>query len=61
MGHDWQLSERQEKLLQQYQDANKLLIFCLNKRDFYVSREVREEIESTLFLPIASIHKRKSS
>jgi hypothetical protein len=27
---------------------------------YYVSREVREEIESTLFLPIESIDKLKS-
>ncbi|WP_310481126.1 NACHT domain-containing NTPase [Chamaesiphon sp. VAR_48_metabat_403] len=60
IGHDWQFSEAQEKLLQQYYDANKLLVDCLNS-DCYVSREVREEIESTLLLPIASIHKRKSS
>jgi predicted NACHT family NTPase len=59
IGHDWQFSEAQKTLLQKYYDANQLLVDCLNS-DCYVSREVREEIESTLFLPIASIHKRKS-
>jgi predicted NACHT family NTPase len=58
IGHDWQFSEAQKKLLQQYYDANKLLIDCLNS-DCYVSREVRESIESTLLLPIASIEKLK--
>lgn len=59
IGHDWQFSEAQEKLLKQYYDANKLLIDCLNS-DCYVSREVRESIESTLLLPISSIEKLKS-
>jgi predicted NACHT family NTPase len=58
IGHDWQFSEAQKILLQQYYDANKLLVDCLNS-DCYVSREVREEIESTLFLPISSNHNRK--
>jgi predicted NACHT family NTPase len=51
IGHDWQFSEEQEKLLQQYYDANMLLVDCLNS-DCYVSREVREEIEGSLLLPI---------
>ncbi len=59
IGHDWQFSEAQKTLLQKYYDANKLLLDCLNS-DCYVSREVREEIESTLFLPISSINKLKS-
>lgn len=60
IGHDWQFREAQEKLLRQYYDANKLLVECLNS-DCYVSREVRESIESTLLLPISSIEKLKSS
>jgi predicted NACHT family NTPase len=59
IGHDWKFTEAQKKLLQQYYDANKLLVDCLNS-DCYVSREVREEIESTLLLPIASIEKIRS-
>jgi hypothetical protein len=50
IGHKWQFKDDQMKLLQQYYEANKLLIDCLNS-DCYVSREVREEIESTLLLP----------
>jgi predicted NACHT family NTPase len=51
---DWKFSDEQKQLLQQYYDANKLLIDCLNS-DCYVSREVRQEIEETLLLPIAQI------
>ncbi|NET62353.1 MAG: NACHT domain-containing NTPase, partial [Symploca sp. SIO2E6] len=50
IGHDWQFNEQQEKLLEQYYDANKLLVNCLNS-DCYVSQEVRQEIEDTLLLP----------
>jgi predicted NACHT family NTPase len=51
IGHAWQFSEAQEKILQRYYDANKLLVDCLNS-DCYVSREVRAEIEASLLLPI---------
>jgi predicted NACHT family NTPase len=50
IGHDSQFNDSQKKLLQQYYDANKLLVDCLNS-DCYVSREVRQEIEDTLLLP----------
>ncbi|WP_335216440.1 NACHT domain-containing protein [Nostoc sp.] len=53
IGHDWQFSDIHKKLLKQYYDANKLLVDCLNS-DCYVSREVRQEVEDTLFLPIKS-------
>ncbi len=59
IGHDWQFSDDQKKQLQQYYDANDLLVNCLNS-DCYVSREVRQEIEETLLLPIAEIKKRRS-
>ena len=52
IGHDWQFGEEQQQLLQQYYDANKLLVDCLNS-DCYVSREVRQEIEDTLLLPMS--------
>jgi predicted NACHT family NTPase len=51
IGHDWQFSDEQKGLLQQYYDANLLLVDCLNS-DCYVSKEVRQEIEDTLLLPI---------
>jgi hypothetical protein len=50
IGHDYLFTKDQEELLQQYYDANCLLVACLNS-DCYVSREVREEIEATLLLP----------
>jgi predicted NACHT family NTPase len=53
IGHNWQFSEAQKELLQQYYDANNLLVECLNS-DCYVSREVRAEIEASLLLPIKS-------
>ena len=51
IGHDWQFSDSQMTQLQQYYDANKLLVDCLNS-DCYVSREVRAEIEESLLLPV---------
>jgi hypothetical protein len=45
IGHDWQFSDKQKSLLQQYYDANLLLVECLNS-ECYVSREVRREIEA---------------
>ncbi|QHG19123.1 NACHT domain-containing NTPase [Nostoc sp. ATCC 53789] len=50
IGHDWQINEAQQTLLQQYLYANKLLLECLNS-ECYVSWEVRQEIENTLLLP----------
>ena len=50
IGHDWQFTNEQEQLLQQYYEASLLLIQCLNS-DCYVSRHVRQSIEDTLLLP----------
>ncbi|WP_306422185.1 NACHT domain-containing NTPase, partial [Nostoc sp. CHAB 5715] len=55
IGHNWQFSDSQNELLKQYYDANKLLVECLNS-DCYVSREVRQEIEDTLLLPMRKIY-----
>ncbi|NET55216.1 MAG: NACHT domain-containing NTPase [Symploca sp. SIO2E6] len=52
IGHDWQFNNQQQKLLEQYYHANKLLVDCLNS-DCYVSQEVRQKIENTLLLPAA--------
>jgi hypothetical protein len=54
---NWQFSEQQRKQLQQYYKANQLLVLCLN-RSCNVTPAVQEEIEETLFLPIAEIEKR---
>lgn len=53
-GHDWQFTESQKEILNQYYGANKLLVDCLNS-DCYISRDVRKYIEDTLILPIKSI------
>ena len=50
IGYDWKFTEEQEKNLEQYLDANRLLLDCLENS--YVTRDVREKIESTLFLPV---------
>ncbi|MEO8891525.1 MAG: ribonuclease III domain-containing protein [Coleofasciculaceae cyanobacterium] len=50
LGHDLQLSKPQKKLLQEYYDANKLLVECLNNAND-LTLEAREKIEATLFLP----------
>jgi predicted NACHT family NTPase len=61
LGESWQFgefSDQQKELLKHYYAANLLLVACLNS-DCYVSREVRQEIEDTLLLPMAEIEKRK--
>jgi hypothetical protein len=50
----WELTDNQKQLLQQYYDANLLLVQLLNS-DCYVSRHVRESIEETLLLPIEEL------
>ncbi|OBQ13972.1 MAG: hypothetical protein AN490_01270 [Anabaena sp. AL09] len=56
--HNWQFTNEQKILLQQYYNANKLLINCLNS-GCTVSDAVRKEIEDTLLLPTIEIKKRK--
>jgi predicted NACHT family NTPase len=60
IGHDWQFTQPQMELLSQYYSANQLLVDCLNS-DCYVSREVRQEIEDTLLLPMAEIENLSSN
>jgi hypothetical protein len=50
IGHDWQFSKQQNKLLKKYYEANKLLVDCLNST-CNVTPSVRNEIEETLLLP----------
>jgi predicted NACHT family NTPase len=59
IGHDWQFSARQKKVLTQYYEANKFLVDCHNS-GCNVTPTVRQEIEDTLLLPIAEIEKRRS-
>jgi predicted NACHT family NTPase len=58
IGHDWQFSEEQHKLLQQYNDANELLVDCLNS-GCSISQNVKQEIEEMLLLPMCEIEKRQ--
>ncbi|MBD2179441.1 hypothetical protein H6F42_21245 [Pseudanabaena sp. FACHB-1998] len=56
MGHDWQFSKEESVLLKQYYCANELILQCLTNCSV-VSSTVHQEIENTLFLPIAEIEK----
>jgi transcriptional regulator with XRE-family HTH domain len=60
LGHNWQFSHHQMTLLKEYYDGNKLLVDCLNS-DCYITRSVRDEIETTLLLPISEVERRRSS
>ena len=51
IGHDWQFSESQKELLQNYYDANQLLVDCL-KSECYANRQILQHIEDTLLLPL---------
>ncbi|MEH2126222.1 NACHT domain-containing protein [Nostoc sp.] len=55
--HRWHFSPRQQQLLQQYYNANQLLIDCLNS-NCEVTDVVRQEIEASLF-PIKELSKRE--
>jgi hypothetical protein len=53
IGHDWQFNEQQKDLLNEYRNANILLMKCLG-REAVIDRGVRAEIENTLFLPVSN-------
>jgi hypothetical protein len=53
IGHNWQFSQEQLKLLKQYYNANKFLVDCL-KTGCNVSPEVQSRIEDNLLSPIDS-------
>jgi len=50
--HDWQFTKQQVELLQQYYNANKLLVNCLNSSNI-ITPAIRQGIEETLLLAIA--------
>lgn len=54
IGHDWQFTTIQTDKLRQYFNANKLLAECLNS-DCYVAKATREEILSSLLLPMSEL------
>ncbi|MGB2926646.1 MAG: hypothetical protein WBB82_15205 [Limnothrix sp.] len=55
IGHDWQWTKEQRKILQNYWDENRLLLECLQSAD--IRHDVREWIETTMFLPMSEIEK----
>lgn len=55
IGHDWKFSDEQKQLLQRYYEANKFLVECLKISYPDAHHPVRQEIESTLLLPISAI------
>jgi predicted NACHT family NTPase len=59
IGHDWQFTVAQKAKLQQYYDANKLLVDCLNS-DCYVTKATRHYIEETFLLPMSEIEKKNA-
>ncbi len=50
IGKSWNFTKTQNKHLEQYYDANILLVSCLNS-DCYIRREERDKIVATLFIP----------
>ena len=55
--YDWQFTDSQKQALQHYHDANKALVDLM--KNCNVSEEVRQEIEDTLLLPIATLQERQ--
>ena len=56
--HHWQFSPEQEQVLQQYYDANQLLMDCLNS-NCEITAAIRQEIEATLLLPQKELEDRE--
>ncbi|WP_375477618.1 NACHT domain-containing protein [uncultured Nostoc sp.] len=54
----WYFSPEQQQVLQQYYDANQLLIDCLNS-NCEVTGVVRQKIETSLLLPIKELSERE--
>ncbi|ASC72974.1 hypothetical protein XM38_039350 [Halomicronema hongdechloris C2206] len=48
IGHDWHFSDAEIETLQEYYNANQLLLDCLNG-DCYVSRQLQKQVRNTLF------------
>ncbi len=54
IGHNWQFTPRQLALLDQYYQANQLLVDCLHGES-HCSSVVRSHLEATLILPVPEI------
>jgi predicted NACHT family NTPase len=57
---EWHFSPAQQNILQQYYDANQLLLDCLNS-NCEISPTVRQEIETTFLLPQTALEEREWS
>lgn len=55
IGHDWQFTQEDKQRFLEYVDANNLILDCLENKNNYITRGVREEIESTLYLPFEKV------
>ncbi|MEM7557131.1 MAG: NTPase (NACHT family), partial [Cyanobacteria bacterium P01_A01_bin.84] len=55
---NWHFSQTQQKILESYYDANKLLIDCLNS-NCKVTTEVHSEIKAALLLPQTELEERE--
>lgn len=58
IGNKWEFSIPQEQSLQNYYDANQLLLDCLNS-NCEVTTNIRKEIEASLLLPQQELEKRE--
>jgi predicted NACHT family NTPase len=52
ISHDWGFTKEEKERFLQYVDANNILLECMNNKNNYITRAVREEIESSLYLPV---------
>jgi len=58
IGHKWEFSDKEIESLQNYYNANELLVDCLNS-GCIISDQVRQEIEETWLLPKDEVQKYK--
>jgi predicted NACHT family NTPase len=59
IGHNWGFTDEQIEKITKYYTGNLFLMECLNS-ECYISREVCEEIEATMLLPLDAIKKYES-
>lgn len=63
IGFNWEFqqdNQHLDALWYDYYRVNQLLVDCLNSDCYVISREVRQEIEDTLLLPIAEVEQQKA-
>jgi len=59
LGCQWYFSDEQKQVLDEYHEANRLLVKCLNVASRTLENKTKKSILETLLLPIAEIEKRK--